>query len=122
MTMILKPKCNIEKLDGLTVLIAKVMKETIKVLYNYDLEIKKPNDLMLNGKKISGILTQINSQAQKINYLIISFGFNVNEINFSKETVNLATSLKQEYGKDFSREDIIINFIEKLEVKLDEII
>ena len=57
--------------------------------------------------------------AGKINYLLISLGFNVNEDIFSEETKNIATSLKREYKKDFSREDIIINFIEKLEKEID---
>jgi len=112
MTIILNPKCGIDKLDGLTIKIAQIMKKTIDELYG-------PNDLMLNNKKICGILTEINTMAGKINYLLISLGFNVNEDIFSEETKNIATSLKREYKKDFSREDIIINFIEKLEKEID---
>ena len=119
MTIILNPKCGIDKLDGLTIKIAQIMKKTINDLYGYELKIKEPNDLMLNNKKICGILTEINTMAGKINYLLISLGFNVNEDIFSEETKNIATSLKREYKKDFSREDIIINFIEKLEKEID---
>lgn len=119
MTIILNPKCGIDKLDGLTIKIAQIMKKTIDELYGYELKIKEPNDLMLNNKKICGILTKINTMAGKINYLLISLGFNVNEDIFSEETKNIATSLKREYKKDFSREDIIINFIEKLEKEID---
>lgn len=119
MTIILKPKCKIGQLEGLTVKIAECMKQTIKELYKIELQIKKPNDLMLNNKKISGILTEINTISEKINYLLISIGFNVNEDNFSKETENIATSLKKEYRKDFIREDIIIKFIENLEKEME---
>lgn len=118
-TIILNPKCGIDKLDGLTIKIAQIMKKTINDLYGYELKIKEPNDLMLNNKKICGILTEINTMAGKIKYLLISLGFNVNEDIFSEETKNIATSLKREYKKDFSREDIIINFIEKLEKEID---
>ena len=114
-TIILYPKCNMEKLDNLTTEIAEKIKDVIDELYGYKLEIKKPNDLMFNGKKICGILTEVHTQGEKIKYLLISFGFNVNEDSFSDETKDIATSLKKETGKDFNREEIIIKIIEKLE-------
>ena len=119
MTIILKPDCKVKELDGLTLKIADVIKKAIYNLYGYKLEIKEPNDLMLNGKKICGILTEINTISEKINYLLISLGFNVNEVVFSKETEEIATSLKKEYGKDFVREDIIKKFIENLEKEIE---
>ncbi len=115
MTIILKPKCKIRELEGLTIKIAKCMQKTIYDLYGYKLEIKEPNDLILNNKKICGILTEINTISEKINYLLISLGFNVNEDEFSEETKDIATSLKKEFGKEFAREDIIVKFIENLE-------
>lgn len=115
MTIILKLKCKISELEGLTVKIAKCMQKAVYDLYKYKLEIKEPNDLILNNKKICGILTEINTISEKINYLLISLGFNVNEDEFSEETKNIATSLKKEFEKEFIREDIIIKFIENLE-------
>ena len=47
MTIILNPKCGIDKLDGLTIKIAQIMKKTIDELYGYELKIKEPNDLMI---------------------------------------------------------------------------
>lgn len=114
-TIILYPKCKISEIGNLTINIATKIKEAIKELYNYNLEIKEPNDLLLNNKKACGILTEIHTQAEQIRYLLISFGFNVNEENFSEETKNLATSLKKEFNKDFSREEIIKKILEKLE-------
>ncbi len=114
-TIILYPKCKISQIGNLTINIATKIKEAIKELYNYNLEIKEPNDLLLNNKKVCGILTEIHTQAEQIRYLLISFGFNVNEENFSEETKNLATSLKKEFNKDFSREEIIKKILEKLE-------
>ena len=120
MTIILKPKCEISKLQNLTKTIAICMKQAIFKLYNYELTIKEPNDLLLNKKKICGILTEINTSANNINYLLISLGFNVNEEQFSQETSNTATSLKKEYQKEFEREEIISRFIEILENNISE--
>ena len=80
-------------------------------MYGYELKIKMPNDLILNGKKICGILTEVHTQGEKIEYLLISIGFNVNEEEFSKELIEIATSLKNEYKKEFDREEIIVNII-----------
>ena len=119
--IILYPKCKIEKLKNLTIEIAEKIKTAIYELYGYKLEIKKPNDLMVNGKKICGILTEIHTRGDKIEYLLISFGFNVNEDNFNEETNNIATSLKKETGKEYVREEILIKIIEKLE-EIEEIL
>lgn len=119
-TIILHPKCEIKKLEGLTIEIANKIKESIKNLYGYELNIKEPNDLILNNKKICGILTEINTIGEHINYLIISFGFNVNEEDFSEDTKNIATSLKREYGEEFSREDILIEILKNIE-KIEQI-
>ncbi len=119
MTIILKPQCKITQLNGLTIKIAKCMQKTIKNLYNITLELKEPNDLILNGKKICGFLTEINSASEKINYLLISFGFNVNEEKFPKGTEDIATSLKKELKRNFNREDIIKTFIEILEKEIE---
>lgn len=115
MTIILKPNYKIEKLEGLTLKIVNAIKEAVQELYNYELGIKKPNDLLLNNKKICGILTQASSIENKVNYILIGIGFDVNEENFNKELQNIATSLKIEYGKNFEREEIIVKIIEKIE-------
>ncbi len=118
MTIIINQNLNFEKIQGITIKIAEIMKKTIKELYNYNLKIKEPNDLMLNNKKICGILTEINTIGNKINYMLISIGFNVNKTNFETEILEKATSLKKEYGKEYEREEIILRFIENLENEL----
>lgn len=115
MTIILHPKSKAKELNGLTTKIAQCIQNAINELYGYKLEIKEPNDLMLKGKKICGILTEVHTRGEKIEYLLISFGFNVNEEEFSEETKEIATSLKKEYKREFLREDIIIKVIEKIE-------
>ena len=77
--------------------------------------------MIFNGKKLCGILTEIHTQGEKIEYLLISFGFNINEDYFNEETINIATSLKKETGKEYQREDVLIKIIEKLE-EIEEIL
>ena len=121
MTIIKHPKCNINKLEHLTTKIAEAIQKAIKELYGYKLKIKIPNDLILNGKKISGILTEVHTQGEKIEYLLISIGFNVNEEKFEKEIEEIATSLKREYEKEFSREEIIIKIIKNIDEIVEQL-
>lgn len=115
MTIILKPNCKLNRFKNLSIDIAKLMQKTIKNLYNIELSIKEPNDLMLNKKKICGILTEVSTTGENINYLLISLGFNVNEDFFPEDINNIATSLKLEFNKGFEREEIIKKYIENLE-------
>ena len=115
MTIIKHPECKVAELKGLTIQIAEKIQEVIKELYGYELKIKMPNDLILNGKKICGILTECNTIGNKINYIIISLGFNVNEDNFPSELENISTSLYKETGKIFDKEKITEDFIKALE-------
>ncbi len=114
-SILYKPKCKVNKLEGLTIKIAEKIKKVIYCEYKIDLQIKEPNDLILNNKKICGILTEINTIGNEINYLIISMGFNVNETEFPKEVENIATSLKKEYSIDFDKETLIEKIIKELE-------
>lgn len=120
MTIILYPNCNINKLQGLTMEIAKCMVIAINQLYGYVLDIKEPNDLMLNGKKIGGILTETAVLNENVKHILIGIGFNVNELNFDEEICNIVTSLKLEYNIEFSVEKIIIKFLEIFEQKFEE--
>lgn len=115
MTIILHTKSKAKDLKSLTIKIAEAIKSAIKEKYGYSLEIKYPNDLVIKDKKICGILTEIHTRGEMIEYLLISFGFNVNEDEFSEKTKNIATSLKKEFNREFEREEVIIKIIEKLE-------
>lgn len=107
MSIILFPDTNINKLKNITIDIAKVIVNTINNLYNYKLDISYPNDIILNGKKIGGILTNISTQGDVAKNIIIGIGLNINQTEFPSEISNLATSLKKEYGVELKKEKII---------------
>ena len=96
--------------------IANCIVESIYNISNEKLNIKIPNDIMINNKKVGGILTQVITEGEKIKYILIGIGINVNETDFSGEIKDIATSLKIEFKKDFQREEIlaeICNLFEK---------
>lgn len=114
-TLIIYPTCDIKDLDGITIDIAKCMTQAIYEECGHNMEIKYPNDIICNGKKLGGILTQIVTSGKKIRYLLIGIGINVNEKEFPSELRSIATSLAKEFGKEFSREEIVSNFCSKFE-------
>ncbi|MBI3398029.1 MAG: biotin--[acetyl-CoA-carboxylase] ligase [Deltaproteobacteria bacterium] len=73
------------------------------------LSVKWPNDILVNSKKVAGILTEMNSEMDRINFVVVGVGVNVNMTKemFLEELEFIATSLKQEGGKEISRTDFI---------------
>lgn len=120
MTIILKPNMKLEKLEGFTRTIAEDIKKAIKDLYNIDLNIKLPNDLLLNKKKICGILTESTTIKDEVREIFIGIGFNVNEKVFHDDISNIATSLYKETKKEYNVEDIICKMIENIEKDIEK--
>lgn len=121
-SFILMPNCNISKLENLTMTIAESLVETIKKLYNINLQIKYPNDIMCNSKKMAGILTESVSSNEIVKYIIVGIGINVNQIKFADEIGDIATSLKNEYPNTYSRELIISEFFNNFEDRYFDLI
>lgn len=115
MTLLFYPNKKIQELKNITYQIAEMIQSAIKDLYDVKLSIKLPNDLLLNEKKICGILTESSIQKEKVNYLLVGIGFNVNQIIFPEELNEIATSLKRENPeREWSREEIIIKIINRV--------
>lgn len=110
MTFVLYPECNISKISNLTVLIAECIISAIKKLYGYELKIKEPNDVIYNNKKIAGILTESKVEGENVKKIFIGVGLNVNQTIFPENLKDIASSLKNEFFKEFSREEIISEF------------
>jgi BirA family biotin operon repressor/biotin-[acetyl-CoA-carboxylase] ligase len=101
MTIILNENLEITKLEGITLRIAESIRDAIKELYNYTLTIKVPNDLLLNEKKICGILTETSITSNKVNYVLIGIGFDVNEESFNEELRKHCNIFKKRVWKGF---------------------
>jgi len=80
-----------------------------------DCDLRWPNDLLIGRKKICGILTEISADAEQLRFAVIGIGINVNQQSFPPEIAQLATSLKIETGKDWSRTELLIALLESLE-------
>ena len=120
MTIILKPEINIQQLKGFTVAIAEDIQLAINELYGINLKIKLPNDLLLNNKKICGILTEVITIKETVKEIFIGIGFNVYERKFTTDIENTATSLYKEAKNIYCREDIICKILEYIEQEIEK--
>ena len=121
-TILLYPTCSMEHLTGLTTKIAQCIIKAVNDLYGYNLEIKNPNDIMYQGKKLGGILTETATIGNDISYLLIGIGININQEVFDKEIENTATSLKKEFHVEFSKEQILMEFCKIFEKEYEKMI
>ncbi|MCI0474378.1 MAG: biotin--[acetyl-CoA-carboxylase] ligase, partial [Ignavibacteria bacterium] len=95
-------------------ILLKTLKDNLKVKGfgpGGNLILKWPNDIMLNGRKISGILSELIDYNARPRKFIIGAGINVNQEIFPEEIRSKATSLKLEFGADFNTNEIISSFI-----------
>lgn len=109
-------KENIEHIQLFPLFAAKVIHELL-LNYSIDAEIKWPNDILVNEKKLCGILTE-SVYLKRCEALIIGIGINVNTTVFPEEIKDIAISLKQLCSHDFSLENIFNEFIVTFEDKL----
>lgn len=117
MSLILRPNIPLPKAPQLTLLTAVAVVQAIEEQTGITPEIKWPNDILLNGKKLTGILTELQAEADRIHSVIIGIGINVNQqlIDFPEELHSIATSLAIEKGKKISRSSLVRTFFEKFE-------
>lgn len=91
--------------------IAKVLREG----YGLDVKIKWPNDIVLNRKKLAGILTEMSSESDFIYHIVTGIGINVNMESFPEELSDKATSLRMETGRRFGRAALTAEILNRLE-------
>ena len=116
-SIVLKPEIEVIHLSKFSLLFPYSIFKTLKSFINLDLKIKWPNDLYLNGKKLAGFLIESSIENNILTKLIVGVGININQDlqNFPEDINQIATSLKIEEGKEFSRKDIFLQILSNLE-------
>lgn len=110
--------CNISKLTGITTKIAEIIVETFKEKYNIGLDIKSPNDIMHNNKKLGGILTETKMVGENVKYLVVGIGINTSKEHFTDDIKDIATSIKKEFNIDVDTQEVIAEICNKIEEQI----
>jgi BirA family biotin operon repressor/biotin-[acetyl-CoA-carboxylase] ligase len=91
--------------------------QAIKKLTGMDAKIKWPNDCLINGRKVGGILLELSAEPDRTNFVIAGIGVNVNHLSsdLPKRLAAAATSVRMEYGKEVSRIKLLTLFLKRFE-------
>jgi BirA family biotin operon repressor/biotin-[acetyl-CoA-carboxylase] ligase len=120
MTTLLKPQIQPTEASMLTLVMALSLARTFQDLYGLradeqGIQIKWPNDIVLKKKKITGILTEMSADIEKIHYVIIGSGINVNNRKIQEDLQEKATSLFLGTGRRLNRSQVIARAMEYFE-------
>ncbi|RDY26191.1 biotin--[acetyl-CoA-carboxylase] ligase [Romboutsia weinsteinii] len=113
MTIILKPDILPTQAPFITLIAGASIAKALNDL-GVNTSIKWPNDVILNGKKLCGILTELSAEIERVNHIILGIGINVKTMEFDSEISQVATSLHKE-GYKLSRVDIVRGILSQLE-------
>ena len=113
------PNCNINDVNKYSIITGLAVVDALNEL-NVKCQLKWPNDILINKRKFGGILCESKVEGKKIRSLVIGIGINVNigKSDFPNDLENNATSLKIEYGQQYSLEQLLAKFINNLERRI----
>lgn len=115
MSLVLRPQIMPAEASVLTLLCGLATAEAIEAETGLSAGIKWPNDILINGKKAVGILTEMDCEMSEVHFVIPGIGINVNTTSFPPEIADIATSLYLECGKTVSRRRLVHKVLERLE-------
>ena len=115
MTILLRPEIAADRIAMTTLVMGLAVTQAVRELYDIPAGIKWPNDVVINGKKLCGILTEMSAEVMHVNHIVIGVGINANMTSFPEELSRIATSLKLELGRDVSRAELIAQVMAEFE-------
>ncbi|MDF1593238.1 MAG: biotin--[acetyl-CoA-carboxylase] ligase [Desulfobacterales bacterium] len=118
-TMVLRPGVPTALAPRINFLASLVLAQTLRRLYSIDAKVKWPNDILVDGKKISGMLSEMEADSDTATFINIGIGVNVNNDPSNREPG--AISLKKIHGKAFSRKALLTDFLDVFETRLESL-
>lgn len=114
-SILLRPDIPADRASMITLVAAMGLAKAIKRMSHLETNIKWPNDVIANGKKLCGILTESSTDLEYINYAVVGIGINTNQIEFPEEIKNMASSIRLETGKQINRPQLLGIFLDEFE-------
>jgi BirA family biotin operon repressor/biotin-[acetyl-CoA-carboxylase] ligase len=114
-TLLLRPRLAPVQAPLLTMMAGLSARTAIEVQTGLAADLKWPNDLILGGKKVGGILTEMHAEPSQVRFVIVGIGLNVNQEKFPGELGTTASSLRIETGKQVSRLELLVTLLREFE-------
>lgn len=106
-SFLLRPDFAPSRASMLTLVAGMAVAKAVLRLTDLPVKIKWPNDIVISGKKICGILTEMSAEIERISYVVVGIGININNDAFPDNIKDVATSLKIESGHELHRADVV---------------
>ncbi|HLS23632.1 MAG TPA: biotin--[acetyl-CoA-carboxylase] ligase [Pseudogracilibacillus sp.] len=119
LSIILRPSILPYLAPQLTLLTATVLADVLQSHCCITPQIKWPNDILINEKKVAGILTEMQAEQDHVLYVIVGIGLNVNQTNFKTDLKDRATSLYLQTNKKWDLVPILQQLLRSFELKYD---
>ena len=116
-SIILRPPLAPAVAPVLTLMAAVAAHQAISTTTGLPADIRWPNDVLVDGKKVCGILTEMSAEVDRLHAVVLGIGINVNHREMPSELKNIATSLRIEAGKSLSRTQILVALLKEVERK-----
>ena len=116
-SIILRPPLAPAVAPVLTLMAAVAAHQAISTTTGLPADIRWPNDVLVDGKKVCGILTEMSAEVDRLHAVVLGIGINVNHREMPSELKNIATSLRIEAGKSISRAQVLVALLKEVERK-----
>ena len=114
-TVLLRPAIPPQDAPLMTLMAGLAARDAVEEYCGVSADIRWPNDLLANGKKFCGILTEMHAEPDRVRFVIIGIGLNVNHTRFPEAIASIATSLRNETGKPLSRLELLLKLLRQLD-------
>jgi BirA family biotin operon repressor/biotin-[acetyl-CoA-carboxylase] ligase len=117
LSIVLRPGTELKHVPKLTLMVSVAVVKTLSKLFGLKAQIKWPNDVLIEGKKVSGILTEAKTEGETLDFVVVGIGINT---NFNVNSLPLclqdsSTTLKEELRKEVERESLLCMLLKEIE-------
>ena len=115
LSVVLRPPLRAQDALALSLSAGLAVQDAVAQVTRLHADIRWPNDLLLNGRKFCGILTEMSSESALVRHAVLGIGVNVNQDHFSGELGQTATSLRMVRGARVDRRDLLVALLQSLD-------
>jgi len=122
MSILLRPQLTPMQAAALTLAAGLAVRDTVAAMTGMEPDVRWPNDVLLNGKKVCGILTEMYAEPDRIRFIVVGVGVNVNHAKMPAELAAIATSLRIVTGKVYSRLDLATRLLGQFDTYYNQLL
>jgi BirA family transcriptional regulator, biotin operon repressor / biotin---[acetyl-CoA-carboxylase] ligase len=120
-SVVLRPRIAPADILWVSLAAGLAVREAVRNVTSLEADLRWPNDLLFEGKKYCGMLTELNAEVTRVRHAVIGIGMNVHQENFPDELHTIATSLQLETGRAWPRQELLIALLQSLDCEVAEL-